>query len=108
MTMWYMLDEENNPVPALDATEYFNWRDQNENKRVVKQETVNNKYVSTVFLGMDHNTDPYNNNGSPVLFETMVFPDKENYSEMYCKRCCFYDDALLMHQEAIQWVKGGE
>jgi hypothetical protein len=104
--MWYILDENNNPVPVNDTYEYFSWLDEDETRKVVKQEVVNGKYVSTVFLGMDHN---YHNFGSPILFETMVFPEKGNFSEIYCERCCFYDDALMMHQEAIQWVrKGGQ
>jgi hypothetical protein len=41
---------------------------------VVKQETIGDYQVSTVWLGT--NCD-YGNTGRPIIFETMVFTDKE-------------------------------
>ena len=69
-----------------------------------KQETVNDKFVSTVFLPVDHNTRP---SGKPLVFETMVFEDENIGIEIYCERYSTYQEALEGHERAIEWVKNG-
>jgi len=67
-----MLDEEHNLVPCEDLLTWARWFDTAD--RVVAQtELPNGYFVSTVFLGLDHNFL----RGPPLVFETMVFPDGE-------------------------------
>jgi hypothetical protein len=59
--------------------------------RIVKQDYIGGIFVSTVFLGLDHNWLP---GGPPVLFETMVFGGR---MDMYQDRCCTWEEAEQMH-----------
>jgi hypothetical protein len=69
-----------------------------ENDRVVKQTQLDNVFISTVFLGIDHN---WGEKGKPILFETMIFEGKHNgYQERYCT----WEDAELGHERACKMV----
>lgn len=69
---FYILNDENEPIPASDSEGYAFIS--NFERRIVAQTTIGEKYfVSTVFLVIDHN---FEENEKPLLFETMVFdPD---------------------------------
>lgn len=63
--------------------------------KILKQETLpSGKFISTVWLGMDHNFG----GGEPLIFETMVFPTKANYMEEICERYSTEEEALLGHE----------
>lgn len=96
MTDLYILDNQK-PYPCEDLKTWAQWMENN--SRVVKQETVNNSRISTVFLGLDHNFFE----GEPLLFETMIFGGQHDH---YQKRCSTWERALLQHQHAIELVKG--
>jgi hypothetical protein len=65
--------------------------------RIIKQETLpNKKWISTVFLGLDHN---FSQDGPPLLFETMVFPEKGNFEDLDCKRYSTWEEAEKGHEE---------
>lgn len=72
----------------------------------VGENFVDEKRISTVFLGIDHGY--IYENKTPILFETMIFDDNnhENYND-YQKRYCNYEQALEGHQKAVDWVKNG-
>ena len=55
--------------------------------------------VSTVFLGLDHG---YNENGPPILFETLVFngPLRDEMD-----RCATWDEAEAMHLAMVERVR---
>lgn len=65
----------------------------------MKQEHVGPLFVSTVFLGLDHNIstliDPA---AEPLLFETMIFDELQ---DNYQTRCTTWDQAEFMHQAAV-------
>lgn len=71
--------------------------------RIIKQETVNNKFISTVHIVFNHNSDP---DGLPLIFETMVFPNSEDFEDEYCERYSSLEDALAGHQRAVTYVQG--
>jgi len=103
MSEHYTLDENNNPIPCT----LREWGDlyQNlcgNNKRRVGDSYVNDCHISTVFLGIDHG---FGATRRPVLFETMVFDNEGN--DMFQSRCCTWDEAVKMHNHAIEWVKEG-
>lgn len=61
-----------------------------------------NYWVSTVFLGVDHNFTSVEET-EPLLFQTVIW---KNYNqEVYQTRCSTWEQAEAMHSEAIAWVK---
>ena len=95
--MWYILDENNKPVES-STTEYYMWEEENPTKRIVKQDTIGDIRISTVFLGLDHSY----NSDKPILWETMIFGGKQ---DQYQERYSSYEDALIGHQKALDLVK---
>lgn len=103
--MIYIL-EDKVPVKAT-SFEAERWLTSRPSEKIVKQEVVGKYYVSTVFLMTDHR---FNDKGPPILFESMVFPATEDgkiesYDDLYCDRCCTYEEAEYMHREAVEWAK---
>ena len=101
----YILNRNHEPIPTDDFEVFGAWFENGAN-RVVKQENVGPYFVSTVFLGNDHN---FHLSGPPVLFETMVF-DNESREESaedfnYQRRCCTWKEAEAMHAEAVKEVR---
>ena len=95
--MHYILE---NKIPKrVSLRKWAEWF--SENDRIVKQEHIGDIFISTVFLGLDHN----HWGGNPHLFETMVFDENDN--DIYCTRCSSWDEAEKMHEDAIQWVNDG-
>lgn len=69
--IWYVLDERKNPKRAT-LEEYAAWLASKggEEYRVVDQTKITKEItVSTVFLGVDHNSG----DGPPLLWETIIF-----------------------------------
>lgn len=66
---------------------------------VVQQDTIGEFFVSTVWLGIDHGPDEQ---GRPVIFETMVFPD-----ERHVERYATEEDARAGHLRAVEMAKTG-
>lgn len=71
--------------------------------KVVKQDTVEGYFISTVWLGSDHRFG----GGTPIIFETMVFKDGGGgvCFDIYQERYHTKEAALGGHLEAIEWVK---
>ena len=67
-----------------------------EGSRIVTQEYVGDQWISTVFLGIDHQWGK----GKPVLFETMIFSREDDAFEYFQTRSCTYSEANLMHEFA--------
>lgn len=106
MSDWYYL-KHRKPVPygcniLTDTSGYLKLvRKHFENitiKHRIRSRTIGNLWISTVFLGLDHGY-----NGKPILFETMIFKDGEQYGN--CDRCSTHREALNQHQAAIELVK---
>ncbi|HEV7928649.1 MAG TPA: hypothetical protein VGP12_00795 [Nitrosospira sp.] len=55
--------------------------------------------VSTVFLGMDNNS---NDDGPPLLFETMIVG---GLLDQFRMRCTTYEEAEVMHQIVLAMVR---
>jgi hypothetical protein len=85
-----------NRVPiAVDWKTWAVWFDKIENRRVARTEINESCYVSTVFLGLDHN---FSGKGEPLLFETMIFGgplDQDTY------RYRTWADAERGHEAAV-------
>lgn len=97
MSKWYILSVDNKPV-AVSITEAVQWMEDNPERKAVKQDHIDDKFVSTVFLGLDHSW----NNKELILWETMIFGgEHDQYQERYSS----YEDALEGHQKAINLIK---
>ena len=85
-------------VSLMHWAEWFETAD-----RIVRQQTLKNgRFVSTVFLGIDHNFGA----GKPLLFETMVFPSKGGYGELDVDRYSSYKEAEKGHKLMVEkWKK---
>lgn len=96
--IYYILDEKNNVIPSdwISCMRFI----QNIGKKILKQDKINGKLISTVFLGIDHSFDEKELH----VFETMIFNQGE-WSEEYCDRYSTFDSALIGHQKAIDWLK---
>ncbi len=94
---WYILTADNQPV-AVSVTEAAQWMEDNPERKAVKQDHVDDVFVSTVFLGLDHS---WSNKGL-ILWETMIFG---GINDQYQERYNSYEDALEGHQRAIDLIK---
>lgn len=75
---------------------------------VIKQESVGDYFVSTVWLGLDHSSG----DGPLLIFETMVFntsdkakEDGNEWLEEYCERYSTKEQALEGHLLAVEYAK---
>ena len=72
----------------------------NTKTRQVAESKTNDVWVSTVFLGFDHNWG----DGPPLLFETMVFGGKLDQEQ---KRYSTWDEAVRGHAAIVERVRKG-
>jgi hypothetical protein len=94
----YYLLQGKTPVktPFDEWIRKFNYEDKG---RRIKQTTIGDVDISTVFLGMDHQIFE----GKPMLFETMVFGgEHDRYQERYST----WEEAEAGHQKVCELVCG--
>jgi hypothetical protein len=97
MSRWYILNNNNKPIPA-SIIEAADWLEEGSDRRTVKRDEIGDILVSTVFLGLDHSWTP---GGKPVLWETMIFGgEHDQYQERYTS----HKDALEGHKKALELV----
>lgn len=72
---FYYILKDRVPVPVTDMMEWSRWYEHADDERIVGQEHIGMLFVSTVFLGLNHN---FSGAGRPpILFETMIFADRQ-------------------------------
>ena len=97
MNIYYILKNKK-PVPVSDVLEWGRFFEKAD--RIVKQETLPNEvFVSTVFLGLDHNFGW----GKPLLFETMAFV--RNEAEIDSDRYSTWEEAEKGHKRMVKKCK---
>lgn len=70
--------------------------------RRVGADRIDGWFISTVWLGIDDwNSDSKN----PVIFETMVFPSEDDFTEDWVERAHSLEDALAAHQRGIDHAR---
>ena len=93
---WYILNKENQPVRST-TIDYVKWLEENPERIAVKQEHVDDVYISTVFLGLNYSWE----SDISGLWETMIFGgEHDQYQERYTS----YEDALEGHQKALNLI----
>jgi len=95
--MYYILDENENPVPAS----LKQWAEMCEdfNKRIIANDYIDETRVSTVFLGLDHSFM----SGAPIVFESMIFNHPIFEEEQY--RYSTIKEARKNHKALLFKVK---
>ena len=83
------------PYKMHDLLVWGMWFEQAD--RRVAQTTVDDYWISTVFLGLDHSWIE----GEVALFETMIFDKSHKNGEMV-KRHATWDEAVASHNEAVK------
>lgn len=104
---YYALDRMKNVVRCGAAELELLLR--NPDEKIVRQEYVGEKFISTVFLGIDHYYGDLKEH-PPVVFETMIFDESDEDRgrlDIYCDRYTSYEDALKGHEKAVKWAKEG-
>ena len=98
--LYILVDGE--PVEAIDVLTWGRWMSDEENVRVALfiSERV---MVSTVFLGLDTSLSFLLPNTLPVLFETMVFCEGEEY-DRYQRRYQTLEEAMIGHEQVCAMV----
>lgn len=86
-----------NKKPVL-ASSIEEWAKGYQKNRIVKQEKINDVFISTVFLGLDHSWG----GGPPILFETIIF---EGEHDQYQDRYCTWEEAEIGHEKAVNLVR---
>jgi hypothetical protein len=76
-------------IPLLEWANMFG----DINKRRIGETIIGKYKISTVLLGVDYSWGE----GSPLIFETMVFPLDGNYVEDYCGRYTTKEKAAMGH-----------
>ena len=84
------------PTPCDDLLDWGGWMEKGD--RIVKQETVNGTWISTVFLGIDHQYG----GGPPLLFETMTRRPDGTWDRQ--ERCSTWEEAESQHAAMVQEV----
>lgn len=100
--MHYKLDENKNVIPCSLEKVVMT-----KEKSIVKQEDILDKWVSTVFLFIDHNYGRDSDSSLPIVFETMIKNKKSGEWMDYQERYCTWKEAEEGHQRAVEWVKNG-
>jgi hypothetical protein len=101
MNLFYKLDKNKNVIPATmeESNDFLKNK-----KGIVKQEVILDKFVSTVFLPIDHD---FSGKGIPIVFETMIKDKNSCFWLNYQERYSTWQEAEEGHARAIQWVKDG-
>lgn len=69
----YILDENGEPKEEPDLMTWARWFETAREERIVARTDLKDVYVSTVFMGLDHN---FGLGNKPILWETIVFENK--------------------------------
>ncbi len=89
------VDRQGNPVSLEE------WDRLIEDKRIAETTLPDGKWISTVWLGINHGS-----RDAPLYFETMVFPEKDDFSGLDCERYEAEAEAKYGHEAMVaKWSK---
>lgn len=97
MARYYILDNDNRPVP-VDQMTWATWWGEAE-RSIGMTQITSEVLVSTVFMGIDHR---FRGDGPPLLFETMIFGGPLNERQW---RYVSLDDATIGHAAAVRMAR---
>ena len=88
-------DRQGNPLDGFEWTRLF---EKKEMQRVRETTLPDGKWISTVWIGLDHNFGP----GNPLIFETMVFPKEHEWGQLDCERYSTEEQAIVGHDTMVE------
>jgi len=113
----YILDKDGNPKEEPDLMTWARWFETANEERIVARTDLKDVYVSTVFMGLDHNFGL----GKPILWETLVFENKTTTEEYMGRKFTFHktvgeygeryhtkDEAMSGHLLTVAKIKANE
>ena len=101
--MYYIYDDQHNPILELDPTKAFEWCDPY--RKLVSLTTFpDGTKVSTVFLTLDHGSGWMLAGHLPVLWETMVFDCPHEEWQEFQDRYVSYKDAVIGHMAVVREI----
>ena len=98
----YILDDNHKPVPAT-VLQWARWLEGTYDRKRVALTKVGRKWVSTVFLGLNHN---WFDDEHPILFETMIYGPKGFDDDQW--RYHTWDEAVKGHNQIVRKMKRKE
>lgn len=99
----YVLDANGEPVEEFDLSRWAFCFGSLQDRKVART-NLGRAYVSTVFLGLDHNYF----GGDPILWETMIFRHGDHGGSSYypMQRCGgSREQAVAMHNEMVRMAR---
>jgi hypothetical protein len=98
-----MTDKYDRNGKPLELMEWAKLMENTEYKIVAQNQLANGKFVSTVWLGLDHD---FTMKGPPLIFETMVFPERGDFHELDVRRYSTETEAKQGHVRMVKkWAK---
>lgn len=95
-------DRDGKPLTMMQWAQMLEKRGDENYKRVAETVLPDGKWVSTVWLGLDHQFG----DGPPLIFETMVFPSRGEFGDLDCQRYSTEAEALAGHAQMVEkWSK---
>ena len=85
-------------IPITDTLVWARKFEDKEYRRIAEATLPDGKWVSTVWLGLDHN---YGGNGPPLIFETMVFGSHGDFRDLDTERYSTLADAQDGHNAMV-------
>ena len=84
--------------PITDVLAWSKLMEDREYKTVKQEYLPDGKWVSTVWLGLNHNFGV----GKPLIFETMVFSKKDDWNDQDEERYSTLEEALAGHKKMVK------
>jgi hypothetical protein len=100
----YILDEDGQPVPCRDLMKWAMWYETSGDERKVAETFTELLWISTVFLGTDHN---FFEDGPPILWETMIFDRHPHLSHLLGETREVFHDHDCWRWTSLEEAKAG-
>ena len=91
MDGWYIEIDGKHVAVSMKQVEAYGKR------KIIKQTTVGDAWISTVWLGLDHNFG----DGLPQIYETMIFTENNGTHDHYQRRYSWWRTAQHHHDELV-------
>ena len=101
MTELFFILNDDRTLKPVNASTWGKWFETHQLARTVRQENIEDYWVSTVFLGLNHD---WTGRAKPLVFETMILNRKTK--EWSQTRCSTWAEAEAQHLEAVEWARG--
>jgi hypothetical protein len=88
--------------PIIDSASFVKNSRNQKYRRVASTILPDGKWVSTIWVGLNFQVG----GGPPLIFETMVYPSKDNFNDLTCERYSTEEEALAGHKRLVEkWTR---